>query len=73
MSRRGNAHDNAAMESWFSTMTFELRDRFESHADAKTKLFDYIEVFYNHERRHSTLGYMSPGEFERAARMAQAA
>ena len=54
-------------------MTFELGDRFESHADAKTKLFDYIEVFYNHERRHSTLGYLSPGEFERAARMAEAA
>jgi putative transposase len=73
MSRRGNAHDNAAMESWFSTMTFELGDRFETHADAKTKLFDYVEVFYNHERRHSTLGYVSPGEFERAARMAEAA
>jgi len=73
MSRRGNAHDNAAMESWFSTMTLELGDHFESHADAKTKLFDWIEVFYNHERRHSTLDYVSPGEFERAARMAEAA
>jgi putative transposase len=73
MSRRGNAHDNAAMESWFSTMTLELGDHFESHAEAKTKLFDWIEVFYNHERRHSTLGYVSPGEFERAARMAEAA
>ena len=73
MSRRGNAHDNAAMESWFSTMTFELGDRFETHAEAKAKLFDYIEVFYNQERRHSTLGYLSPGQFERAARMQQAA
>ena len=73
MSRRGNAHDNAAMESWFSTMTFELGDRFENNAEAKVKLFDYIEVFYNQERRHSTLGYLSPGEFERAARMRQAA
>jgi transposase InsO family protein len=45
MSRRGSAYDNAAMESWFSTMTFELGDRFETHASAKTKLFDYIEVF----------------------------
>ena len=61
------------MESWFSTMTFELGDRFETHGDAKAKLFDYIEVFYNQERRHSTLGYLSPGEFERAARMRQAA
>jgi len=73
MSRRGNAHDNAAMESWFSTMTFELGDRFETHAEAKAKLFDYIEVFYNLERRHSTPGYLSPGEFERDARMEQAA
>jgi len=73
MSRRGNAHDNAAMENWFSTMTFELGDRFETHAEAKTKLFDYIEVFYNQERRHSTLGYVSPAQFERAARMEQAA
>ena len=73
MSRRGNAHDNAAMESWFSTMTFELGDRFETHADAKAKLFEYIEAFYNQERRHSTLGYVSPGEFERAARMTEAA
>jgi transposase InsO family protein len=73
MSRRGNAHDNAAMKSWFSTMTFELGDPFESNAEAKVKLFDYIEVFYNQERRHSTLGYLSPGEFERAARTRQAA
>ena len=73
MSRRGSAYDNAAMESWFSTMTLELGDHFESHADAKTKLFDWIEVFYNLERRHSTLGYVSPVEFERAARMAEAA
>ena len=73
MSRRGNAHDNAAMESWFSTMTFELGERFETHADAKAKLFDYVEVFYNQKRSHSTLEYMSLGQFERAARMEQAA
>jgi transposase InsO family protein len=66
MSRRGNAYDNAVMESWFSTMTFELGDRFETHAEAKTKLFDQ-------ERRHSTLGYLSPGDYERAARMRQVA
>jgi putative transposase len=73
MSRRGSAYDNAAMESRFSTMTFELGDRFETHADAKARLFDYIEVFYNQERRHSTLGYLCPAYFERAARMEQAA
>ena len=54
-------------------MTFELGDRFETHAEAKAKLFDYVEVFYNQERRHSTLRYLSPGQFERAARMEQAA
>jgi transposase InsO family protein len=73
MSRRGSAYDNAAMESWFSTMTFELDNRFETHTSAKAKLFDYIEVFYNQERRHSKLGYVSPAQFERAARMGKAA
>ena len=53
------------MESWFSTMTFELGDRFETHPSAKAELFDYIEVFYNQERRHSTLGYLSPAQFGR--------
>ena len=65
MSRRGNCYDNAVMESFFSTVKFELGERFDSHADAKTKLFDYIEVFYNQERRHSALGNMSPARFER--------
>jgi len=67
MSRRGNAHDNAAMESWFSTMTFELGDRFETHADAKAKLFEYIEAFYNQVRRHSTLGEGLSSLCERSA------
>jgi transposase InsO family protein len=67
MSRRGNCYDNAAMESWNSTLKSELGERFESPADAKTKLFDYIEVFYNQTRMHSSLDYASPAEFERAA------
>ena len=67
MSRRGNCLDNAAMESWFSTLKNELGERFESPADAKHKLFDYIEVFYNQQRMHSAIGYASPAEFERAA------
>ncbi len=46
MSRRGNCYDNAAMESWNSTLKSEVGERFESPADAKVKLFDYIEVFY---------------------------
>lgn len=68
MSRRGNCYDNAAMESWNSTLKSELGERFESPADAKVKLFDYIEVFYNQTRMHSALGYASPAEFERAGR-----
>jgi transposase InsO family protein len=67
MSRRGNCYDNAVMESWFSTVKSEEGERFESYAHAKEALFDYIEVFYNHRRRHSTLGQISPAEFERRA------
>jgi putative transposase len=65
MSRRGNCYDNAVMESWFSTYKSELGERFESYADAKERAFDYIEVFYNQQRRHSTIGYLTPAEFER--------
>lgn len=65
MSRRGNCHDNAVMEAFFSTLKSELADRFESCGEAKMALFDYIEVFYNQRRRHSTIGYMSPADFER--------
>lgn len=68
MSRRGNCIDNAAMESWFSTLKAELGERFDSFAQAKEELFDYIEVFYNQKRRHSSLGYVSPAEYERQAR-----
>ncbi len=74
MSRRGNCHDNAVMESFFSTVKSELADQFASHGDAKMELFDYIEVFYNQRRRHSTLGQISPAAFERRqAQMTQAA
>ena len=48
------------MESYFSTMTFEVGGGFETRTEAKTKLFDYIEVFYNQKRRDSRLGYVSP-------------
>ena len=68
MSRRGNCHDNAVMESFFSTVKTELADRFDNCGDAKTALFEYIEVFYNQRRRHSTLGYVSPAVFEQRAR-----
>ena len=73
MSRRGNVHDNAAMESWNSTFKFECGERFETNEIASAKTFDYIEVFYNQQRRHSAIGYVSPAEFERAAQLRQAA
>lgn len=71
MSRRGNCYDNAVMEAFFSTVKNEVGEWYESHGDAKTELFDYIEVFYNQRRRHSSAGRMSPAAFER--KMTQAA
>jgi len=68
MSRRGNCYDNAVMESFFSTVKTELADRFDSCSEAKTELFDYIEMFYNQRRRHSTIGQISPAAHERRAR-----
>lgn len=65
MSRRGNCHDNAAMESWFSTFKFELGETFDSIRHGKDQAFDYIDGFYNPRRRHSSIGYVAPAEFER--------
>ena len=73
MSRRGNVYDNAAMESWFSTLKSELGERFETHGAAKEQLFDYIEVFYNQQRFHSAVGYVSPAAFERAVQQGKEA
>jgi transposase InsO family protein len=67
MSRRADCYDNAVMESFFATVKKEEADRFPSYSDAKMTLFDYIEVFYNQRRRHSTLGQISPAAFERRA------
>jgi len=66
MSRRGNCYDNAAMESFWSSLKRELVHRFEfaSHAEARAAIFEWIEVFYNRERLHSALGYNSPVDFE---------
>jgi putative transposase len=72
MSRRGNCDDNAVMEAFFSSVKSELADRFDSCGEAKMELFDYIEVFYNQRRRHSTLGQISPAALEKA-RATQAA
>jgi transposase InsO family protein len=62
----------AVMESFFSTVNSELADRFESCGETKMELVDYLELFYNQRRRHSTLGHISPAAFERRA-MTQAA
>jgi putative transposase len=67
MSRTGDCYDNAVMEAFFSTVKNELADRFESWGHAKRELFEYIEVFYNQQRRHSTIGYVSPAVFEQRA------
>lgn len=66
MSRRGNCYDNAVMESFFGTLKTELVHpvRFATRAEARQTLFEYIEVFYNRQRRHSSLGYQSPHQFE---------
>lgn len=66
MSRSGNVWDNAAMESFFSSLKTERTARkvYLTRNDARADVFDYIERFYNPKRRHSTLGYLSPNDFE---------
>jgi transposase InsO family protein len=66
MSRKGNCYDNAAMESFWSTLKLELvyRRDFQTRAHARSEIFDYIEVFYNRQRSHSALNYLSPVDFE---------
>jgi putative transposase len=72
MSRAGNCWDNAAMESFFSSLKTERTERktYRTRDQARADVFDYIERFYNPKRRHSTLGYISPMEFERNAGLA---
>jgi transposase InsO family protein len=67
MSGKGNCYDNAVAESFFHTLKTECVyfERYESRMHAKRSIFEYVEVFYNNQRRHSTLGYASPSEFER--------
>ncbi len=67
MSRKGNCWDNAVAESFFSVLKSELvhHERFRTRQEAKDKLFDYIEVFYNRSRIHSATGYHAPAEYER--------
>jgi len=69
MSRSGNVWDNAAMESFFSSLKTEriARRIYRTRDEARADVFDYIERFYNTKRRHSTIGYLSPMEFEMKA------
>jgi transposase InsO family protein len=66
MSRRGNCYDNAPMESFFSSLKCEQvhHQRYQTRAEARNDIFSYIETFYNRKRRHSSLGYVSPEEYE---------
>ena len=68
MSRKGNCWDNAPMESFFATLKKELvyHQQYRSHEEARRSLFDYLEIFYNRVRRHSSLNYLSPEQFEQA-------
>jgi putative transposase len=68
MSRKGECWDNAAMESFFSSLKMERtnRTRYSTRDQARADVFDYIERFYNSRRRHSTLGQVSPDQFENA-------
>jgi len=66
MSRKGNCYDNAVSESFFATLKKELiyRTEYATHEQARASIFEYIEVFYNRQRMHSTLNYLSPVEFQ---------
>ena len=75
MSRKGNCLDNAPMESFFGALKTELvhRTRFRTRREAKAVLFEYIEVFYNRQRRHSSVGYRTPAQARIDMTMANAA
>lgn len=68
MSRKGNCWDNAPSESFFHTLKTELthHENYATRAEAKSNIFEYIEVFYNRQRRHSAIGYLSPAVYEAA-------
>lgn len=66
MSRKGNCWDNAVAESFFASLKLELvyRSHWRTRTEARSEVFEYIELFYNRQRRHSALGYLCPNEFE---------
>src|SRR3954452_18629355 len=73
MSRKGNCWDNAAMESFFGTLKQELvhRQTYATREEARRSLFEYIEVFYNRQRRMEPLGYLSPVQYEESRKLSQ--
>jgi len=70
MGRRGNCYDNAYAESFFGTLKTELvhGERYRTRQDARLSIFEYVEVFYNRQRRHSALGYRSPEQYDQLGR-----
>jgi transposase InsO family protein len=72
MSRKGDCWDNAVAESFFATLKVELKDKslWATRSEARSAIFEYIEIWYNRRRRHSTIGYISPLEFEKCQRVA---
>lgn len=75
MSRKGNCYDNAVMESFFAPLKQELvyHQQYQTRKEAKQAIFEYIEVWYNRQRTHSTLAYLSPEQFENKSRYQMAA
>ena len=73
MSSRGNCYDNANIESFWSTLKTELihRQSFHDLPEAKSAIFEYIEIFYNRQRLHSALDYKTPVEFEQNSNYSQ--
>ena len=72
MSGKGNCYDNAVAESFFHTLKTELVyfENYQTREESRSSIFEYIEVFYNRERRHSALNYMSPVKFEQLPKAA---
>lgn len=75
MIRKGNCYDNAVMESFFATLKQELvyQRHYQTRKEAKQDIFEYIQVWYNCKRRHSSLGYQSPEQFENKGQYQMAA
>ncbi len=71
MSNKGDCYDNAMIESFWGTLKEECCERmvFSSRKEAQSAIFEYIEVYYHRKRRHSSLGYLSPAEYENQAKL----